>query len=187
MQNSTELFDQYVKKRYNISSEGKLVAEKEGAIVATDKEDPFNTDVKKEFRTLKFEERKHPLFECEKDGEKYFVIPMVGKGLWGPVWGYVALKSDYNTIYGAIFDHKTETPGLGAEIKGENFEKQFLGLTIMEGEKFKSIKVHKGGSGLGAEDVHGVDGISGGTITSKGVDEMLKRTLEIYSNYFKTL
>ena len=124
------------------------------------------------------------MFVCTKEnGEKNFIIPMVGKGLWGPIWGYVALKQDMNTIAGATFDHKTETPGLGAEIKEEEFEKQFIGKSIFDDNEFVSVLVLKGGVKEGEE--HSVDGISGGTITSNGVSEMIERTLRIYEPYFK--
>ena len=81
-----------------------------------------------------------------------------------------------NTVAGATFDHKTETPGLGAEIKEDDFESQFIDKSIFDGSEFVSIDVLKGGGGKGNE--HGVDGISGGTITSNGVGEMLERTLK---------
>ena len=125
-----------------------------------------------------------PLFVCTKDdGEKNYIVPLVGKGLWGPIWGYIAFKKDMNTVAGATFDHKTETPGLGAEIKEDDFGNAFIGKSIFEGQNFVSIKVVKGGAKEG--DMHGVDAISGGTITSNGVTEMIERTLSIYEPYFK--
>jgi Na+-transporting NADH:ubiquinone oxidoreductase subunit C len=98
----------------------------------------------------------------------------------------VALEGDMNTVYGASFGHKSETPGLGAEIDTEAFQKQFRGKKIFdESGKFVSVKVIKGGAA--PEDLHGVDAISGGTITSNGVTEMLQRTLNNYTGYFKTM
>ena len=133
------------------------------------------------------EERNYPVFVYEKDnGEKKFVIPVRGKGLWGPIWGYLALNDDLSTIYGAIFDHKGETPGLGAEINTDWFEQPFVGKTIFnEDNEFVSITVVKGGAD--PADPHGVDGISGGTITSKGLEEMLKDCLTGYINHFQAL
>lgn len=126
----------------------------------------------------------YPLFVCTmENGEKYYIVPLVGKGLWGPIWGYVAFKQDMNTVMGATFDHKSETPGLGAEIKEPFFENQFIGKTIFEDEDFISVDVVKGGAG--SDNKHGVDAISGGTITSNGVAEMIERTLRIYVPYFK--
>lgn len=180
-----ELFQQYVKERVVISFKGEILSSNKGEIVGTDKEDGFNLDVKKQYKSIKnIEERSFPFYVCEKDGETYYVIPMVGNGLWGPVWGFVALESDYNTVYGATFDHKTETPGLGAEISQDFFEKQFNGKQIFENGNYVSIDVIKGGAPAG--DKHSVDGITGGTITSDGVSDMLKNTLEVYAKYFKS-
>lgn len=127
----------------------------------------------------------YPLFVLEKDGENVFVVPVVGTGLWGPIWGYVTVAKDGKTVVGAVFDHKSETPGLGAEIKEASFQKPFEGKTIFdEAGEFTGIKVMKGGA---KGDAHGVDAISGGTITSNGVTEMLMRTLKLYEPYFQSL
>jgi Na+-transporting NADH:ubiquinone oxidoreductase subunit C len=125
-----------------------------------------------------------PLYICKLDSqEKFSIIPVKGTGLWGPIWGYIALKSDFNTIYGAIFNHKSETPGLGAEIATPNFSGQFSDKQIFDEGNFVSILVMKGGAEKG--NVHQVDAISGGTITSKAVEEMLKSSIGEYLNYFK--
>ena len=148
----------------------------------------FNIDIKKEFRdkNISVSDRNYPLYICEKDGDKYYIIPVVGTGLWGPIWGFVALESDFKTIYGANFDHKSETPGLGAEIKYASYSNQYTGETISDSTgSFQPIIVVKDGSGSGINSK--VDGITGGTITSKGVEEMTTRTLEVYVNYFKSL
>ena len=108
---------------------------------------------------------------------------MVGSGLWGPIWGFIALESDCNTIFGASFDHKSETPGLGAEIRESFFEDAFIGKKILDqNNQFVSVDVVKGGAEAGS--YHQVDGITGGTITSDGVTNMLKSDLEVYNNYF---
>lgn len=127
-----------------------------------------------------------PLFKCDIDGNVSYIVPLVGKGLWGPIWGYIAIGSDGNTVAGATFDHKTETPGLGAEISTKGFQAPFKGKTIFdENGNYVSVKVMKGGAPEGAK--HGVDAISGGTITSNGVTEMIYRTLNIYKPFFKGL
>jgi Na+-transporting NADH:ubiquinone oxidoreductase subunit C len=111
---------------------------------------------------------------------------MVGTGLWGPVWGYVSVQDDGRTIFGSTFDHKGETPGLGAEIATPVFENRFPGKTFTtDAGEFRGITVYKGGTNT--TDPHGVDGISGGTITSQGVDEMLKRTLAVYDRFLQTV
>ncbi|MFH0756026.1 MAG: NADH:ubiquinone reductase (Na(+)-transporting) subunit C [Bacteroidota bacterium] len=133
------------------------------------------------------EERNYPVFVYSVDGgDKKYVVPVRGKGLWGPIWGTIALDSDLNTISGAVFDHKGETPGLGAEISTGWFQKPFAGKTIFdENGKFVSIEVAKGGADPSSR--HQVDAISGGTITSKGLEAMLADCLEGYAAYFKSL
>ena len=125
-----------------------------------------------------------PLYISNIDGSEKYIIPLRGTGLWGPIWGYISLDNDMNTVYGAVFDHKAETPGLGAEINRDFFEKPFNGKRIfdLEGD-FVSIAVIKGGAK--ENDYHGVDGISGGTITSDGVTAMLKERLDKYLPYFE--
>ena len=108
----------------------------------------FNVDIKKEFRdkNISVSDRNYPLYICEKDGDKYYIIPVVGTGLWGPIWGFVALESDFKTIYGANFDHKSETPGLGAEIKYASYSDQYTGETISDTTgSFQPIIVVKDG------------------------------------------
>lgn len=184
--NASDLFYEYITNRATLNYDGEIIETREGEIIATDAKDPFNVDVQKEYRNpdLKPEDRHYPIYFAEKDGKQLVVVPMVGKGLWGPIWGYVALEGDYNTVYGATFDHKTETPGLGAEIKEPMFEDPFKGKKIYNDQgELVSIDVKKGGAS--PEDKHAVDGITGGTITSNGVDEMLSRTLRVYDKYFK--
>src|SRR5690606_23738652 len=91
-----------------------------------------DVDIKAQFRdkTLAVEDRDYPLYVAEVDGKTKYVIPLVGSGLWGPIWGYIAVDEDKETIYGAKFDHKTETPGLGAEIKQEFYYSQYVGEKI---------------------------------------------------------
>jgi len=121
------------------------------------------------------------------DAKKYYIVPMQGVGLWGPIWGYLSIGDDFNTVYGAYFDHKGETPGLGAEIAEKPFQEQFSGKKIMQEGKFVSVYVTKITEKIPYGPEHRVDGISGGTITSKGVDAMLKNCVEPYMAYFATL
>lgn len=173
--NAQELFDKYLKEKKVIDKDGKTYNEV----------DAFDVDVRGQYRNKQLAdgERRYPLYVCNKDGKDYVVLPVVGNGLWGPIWGYVSLEDNYNTIYGAAFDHKGETPGLGAEIREKSFQKQFEGKEIMENGKFVSVYARKGGALPG--NTHQVDAITGGTITSNGVSEMLERNLFIYSSYLK--
>lgn len=123
-----------------------------------------------------FDEGKYPIFEAS-DGR--VVIPVTGSGLWGPIWGYVALGSDMDTIAGIVMAHKGETPGLGAEIATPQFQAHFVGKKIFAGDEFVSVKLRKGGA-METNIEHEVDAISGGTKTSDGVTNMLYNSLSNY-------
>lgn len=132
------------------------------------------------------EQQQFPMFICKKDdGSTNYIIPVRGNGLWGPIWGFIAVGEDGNTIVGSSFGHKGETPGLGAEISEKAFQEQFVNKKLLnESGEYVSVKVIKGADT--ESNPHGVDAISGGTITSNGVSEMLQRTLGYYVNYLKT-
>ncbi|MDF1571811.1 MAG: NADH:ubiquinone reductase (Na(+)-transporting) subunit C [Bacteroidales bacterium] len=131
------------------------------------------------------EERLYPVFVYTAEGGAHkYIVPVRGKGLWGPIWGYMAFEPDMNTIAGAIFDHSKETPGLGAEINTNWFEEEFIGKKIFnEQGEFVSIGVLKNAET--ANNPHAVDAISGGTITSNGLDDMLEDYLAGYVAHFK--
>lgn len=132
---AAEVYQDYILEEL-VVSEGSLV---QGV-------DAFNVDMAKEIR-LENDERNAPLYVAEKDGKTFYVIPLRGAGLWGPIWGYISLEEDLNTVYGAVFDHKAETPGLGAEIKYPIFTEQFRGKKILDDQgNFLGIDVRKGGS-----------------------------------------
>ncbi len=176
------LYQQSLRESLILSPDGKV---KQGDAMA------FDVDLLKEYKACKAgvldeSEVNYPLFVCESEGQELYVIPLMGTGLWGPIWGYVSVKKDGKTIYGSTFDHKGETPGLGAEITMDFFEDQFPERTLVAADgSYTGISVVKAGKGDGRADA--VDGITGGTITSDGVDEMLKRTLKVYDMYFKSL
>ena len=173
-----KMFAQYITEQIVLNKKGEAVT---GGTPA------FDIDLKKELdkaKTGDADKELFPLFICHKDNQSFYIIPVRGKGLWGPIWGYIALEGDMNTVYGASFGHKSETPGLGAEIETEAFQKQFTGKKIFdEGGQFVSVKAVKGGAS--PENTHGVDAVSGATITSDGVSEMIKRSLSNYVPYFK--
>jgi Na+-transporting NADH:ubiquinone oxidoreductase subunit C len=122
--------------------------------------------------------RRLPLYICKKENKTYYIFALRGKGLWGPIWGYLSLEDDFNSVYGVYFGHETETPGLGANISTSKFQSRFKGKKLFENSKFVSIKVIKGGAD--PYDLHGVDAISGSTVTSKGVEEMLNDCISGY-------
>ena len=147
-------------------------------------QDAFDIDTKAQL-SLPSAERTLPIFVIQNNGKTNYVIPVYGAGLWGPIWGYVAIADDGNTIVGAVFDHKGETPGLGAEIATPMFYNQFVGKRIFEGNRFVSISVIKPGSTALTD--HSVDGISGGTITSSAVGDMLMNCLGEYNAFLLKL
>jgi Na+-transporting NADH:ubiquinone oxidoreductase subunit C len=169
-----QMFSQYIVSAKLINTKGEEI---EG--------NAFEIDLQEENRKVP-EERMLPLFVSEVDGRTYYIVPLRGKGLWGALWGYLSLESDLATIVGANFDHASETPGLGAEISESFFEDQFKDKRIFdEAGNFTPVRVVKGGAPAG--DPHGVDAISGGTITSNGVSNMLRDGLEGYLTYFQKL
>ena len=182
-------FNKYVTEEVVINQDGKVVEEYKGD--AKEKGKAFNLKLKEQYYN-KSQDKPYelPLYILNKDGKTIYIVPLLGTGLWGPIWGNIALKDDLNTVVGVYFDHKGETPGLGAEITTKHFREPFVGKKIFdENGKFTSIEVVKGGVKKLPNNmqIHGVDAISGGTITSKGVDAMLKNVLESYLPYFKEL
>lgn len=149
-------------------------------------DDAFAVDVAAE-ASKPAAERRLPLFVClGNDNSEKYIIPLYGAGLWGPIWGYIAIDSDGSTVYGAYFAHQGETPGLGAEIAKPAFSDQFDGKHIFKDGRFLPVTVvKKGMKPQGDEDY--VDGISGGTITSKGVAAMLDNCLQPYRPILESL
>jgi len=132
-------------------------------------------------------DRQLPLFVYKGDnGNTFYILSVRGNGLWDEIWGCVALEKDLTTVVGASFDHKGETPGLGAEIKDNPaFSRQFKGTKIFDADgNFTSINVRKGGA---KDRTHEVDGISGATVTADGVGEMLYRGIKYYQPYFNKI
>jgi Na+-transporting NADH:ubiquinone oxidoreductase subunit C len=149
----------------------------------------FDLNLKEElYAKTKGKEYFLPVYIANVDGKKLYIFPLQGRGLWGQIYGNLALSDDLATVAGSQFGHDKETPGLGAEIELPMFEHQFLGKKIFDASgKFTSIKVMKGASKIltGDQLTHGVDAISGGTITSNGVSEMIQTNLENYLPYIK--
>jgi Na+-transporting NADH:ubiquinone oxidoreductase subunit C len=190
-----DMYERYIVREEAINSKGEIVSVFENGQMVTGDVRPFDIDLKVELYKLErlrsgrsTEEPFFPVYICQKNDENYYIIPVLGRGLWGPIWGNLAFESDLNTIYGVTFDHKSETPGLGAEINTKSFQDQFIGKQIFDHSgEFTSISVVKGGIGTLPPDRrnHGVDAVSGGTITSDGLGEMLKDCLSNYIQYIK--
>ena len=165
---------EYVENTYKKYVKQDMLMQADGTL--TENQDGFSTAYEKEVKTNK---RFH-VFVAEKDGDTKYVFPVYGTGLWGAIWGYVALNSDKNTVYGVYFSHASETPGLGAEIATEHFQTLFSGKKAVDNGQIV-LGVVKNGK-LEKPECQ-VDGISGGTITSDGVNLMLKNCLSNYKNF----
>jgi Na+-transporting NADH:ubiquinone oxidoreductase subunit C len=168
------IYKKTVTKAYLVNNKGEVT---DSSVLSA-----FETDISKEVGKPAAE-RRLPVYEATLNGEKKFILPVYGAGLWGPIWGYVALNADRNTIYAASFSHQGETPGLGAEINTLKFQKPFIGKQLFKNGTFKSVAVLK--AGQKAKGMDAVDAISGGTITSKGVQAMLQNSLSAYESFLK--
>ena len=125
-----------------------------------------------------FAEGKYPIFVATSG----VVVPLYGAGLWGPIWGYIALDTDMNTVKGIVLDHSGETPGLGAEITTPKHQAMYPGKTVYEGDAIVGVTLKKGGADK--NNPHEVDAITGGTKTSDGVSAMISDCLNYYKPYF---
>ena len=175
-----EEFNKYITKQVYI--EGNDVVEDDKA---------YLIDVKKEKALAKDPNynRKLPLFIAEKDGRNLYVAPIRGKGLWDAIWAYVSIDEDM-IIRGIYFDHKAETPGLGANIKQRFFMDDFIGESLLDNEgNFKGVTVSKTNLDPKNEDKYDneVDAIAGSTITGDGVTAMIRSDLSLYQPYFNSL
>jgi len=171
-----DVYQKYIRNAIGVNNKGEIV-EKDANKV-------FSIEMANELKKAP-DNQILPVFMAILDkGDTAYAVPLRGKGLWGSIWGYISFKTDFNTVEGTIFDHKGETPGLGAEINTKMFQGHFFGKEIFdEKDALVSISIVKGGAK--PDDIHGVDAISGGTITSKGVEKMLRDNLTNYEAYFK--
>jgi Na+-transporting NADH:ubiquinone oxidoreductase subunit C len=174
------LYDQKVKSE---------VVDINGEPVSTDqKGNPISAEkvnIQKNYR-FSADERVYPVYKfIGETGEvEAFIFPMFGAGLWDWISGYIALEDDLNTIKGVAFDHKSETPGLGARITSSEIQQRFVGKKIFEGNELVSVAMVKGEGNQGLDE-HQVDGMSGATLTGKGVNAMLKAYLNCYEPYIQ--
>ncbi len=187
--NVEALYDKYIVKELIVDLNGNVLSEY-SKNVNSKKERAFDINLKialksiNEFKLGKLKDKpKLPVYVFNKDNELFYIFPLLGQGLWGAIWGNVALKEDKNTIIGIQFDHESETPGLGAEINKNSFESSFIGKQIFdEKNNFISVNIVKN---LTQKDLHSVDAISGGTITCNGTKDMLFNCLLNYKEFLK--
>ncbi|MGB5647497.1 Na(+)-translocating NADH-quinone reductase subunit C [Muriicola sp.] len=155
----------------------------------TEDDQAYLIDLKKQLDVMKDGKTpKLPVFIGKKDGETYYIVPMYGKGLWDAIWGFMALDENM-TVKGVYFDHKAETPGLGANIKQRYFMDDFTGESILNGSNYTGIKVAKGNNDPvnKIKDDNEVDALAGATITGNGVSAMISKTVSLYKGYFESL
>ena len=155
----------------------------------TQDDQAYMIDIKKELDRMKDGQTPRlPVFVGKKDGETFYIVPMYGKGLWDAIWGFMALDRNM-VVQGVYFDHKAETPGLGANIKQRYFMDDFTGESILDGSNYAGIKVAKGNNDPVNEDKddNAVDALAGATITGNGVSAMISKTVNLYKDYFESL
>ena len=167
-------FETYITKQYVIQN-GQMTEDPEAYLI----------DLKREEAS---DNPRLPLFVGEKDGKKFYIVPMRGKGLWDAIWGFVSVD-DQKVIQGAYFDHKGETPGLGANIKMRYFMDDFIGESIENNGAIVGVKVAKGNNDPVNEDKYDneVDALAGATITGNGLSAMLSTSLKKYESFFNSL
>jgi Na+-transporting NADH:ubiquinone oxidoreductase subunit C len=175
-----DFFNKYIKKQLVITDGTKTSENNEAYLI----------DVKKEQEKAKNgETRRLPLMVGEKDGQTYYIAPIRGKGLWDAIWAYIAMDKNM-VVKGAYFDHKGETPGLGANIKERFFMDDFTGEHLLDANgNFKGVDVSKSNADPTNQDKtdNEVDAIAGSTITGNGVSAMIRNELKLYVPFFKNL
>ena len=180
-------FAEVIKEAIVVDGNGKVVNTATSDIA---KSEAFNISTSEQTSLMKDgapkEELRLPVFIADlPDGSQAYIFSAYGAGLWGPIWGWVSLKTDLSTVVGVKFDHSGETPGLGAEIATPKFAGQFTGKEMFTEGEFTSIAIVKGGAKEGSTNE--VDAISGGTITSKALDSSIRMWMEAYLPYIKSL
>lgn len=182
VKNAEELYKKYFVQELTVNKKGEVISTYENETLKGEVR-PFNVELSKEL--AKGEEAMLPIFICNQEGKTVYVVPVHGKGLYDAIWGNVAIEEDLNTVRGVLFDHKGETPGLGAEITNPAFPAQFKGKKIFENDEVKLAVVK--GQKTEEEKQYQADAVTGATNTSNGVSNMLKDCLSNYIEYFKTL
>lgn len=162
-----------------------LVLDKEGNIITGI--DPASVNVEAEYKSGN--PTKFPLYNLKSEVDpanfESCIMPLYGNGLWDNIWGFVSVGGDFNTITGAVFDHKAETPGLGARITEPDVQARFVGKKIFkENGTFKGVKMQKGEGKDYSDNPHQVDGMSGASMTGSGLNDMLITYLQYYQPFF---
>lgn len=183
--NIRNVADEEAARKYNDVVEADMIIDTDANI--TDTGSKGGEDAAFKLNSADYKQGKLAVYVCNVEGQRKYVIPVYGMGLWGPIWGYIALDADKNTIYGAYFNHESETAGLGAEIKDSKaWQEQFRGKRIfLEGSDKIAIAVRK------PSDIRNpnseCDAVTGATLTSDGVSLMLQECFNKYVKYLKNI
>tara|TARA_Y100000768_G_scaffold286322_1_gene220647 strand:- start:143 stop:871 length:729 start_codon:yes stop_codon:yes gene_type:complete len=175
-ENSEKLYKSYITNALSLKSDGTIDKEVDAFKIKLNKELKKNPD-----------QQRFPIYIANVENNNYYIIPLRGAGLWDAIWGYIALKDDKSTIKGAVFDHKSETAGLGAEITQDWFQNRFVDEKVMDiNGNLVGINVSKTNNDPKDLDKldHEVDAISGATITGDGVTDMILERLKHYLPFF---
>ena len=177
-----EAYSQNIKEAYTINLKGEKVRDLNTEVKSIELQD----GLKAQNKNIKdgSDAADLPVYVFNKDGKSVTVVPVYGAGLWGPIWGYIALDEDLQTIVGAYFDHDSETPGLGAKIKDDpSFRAEFIGkkVNVASDPVFSVVKV-----GTSADENSSVDAITGATMTSKGLGEAIAFWLKAYAPFLSS-
>lgn len=125
-----------------------------------------------------------PIYICNVEGATKYVVPVSGRGLWGGLWGYVAINEDCATVYGAYFSHESETAGLGSPIAEQKFQDQFCGKQLFADTAATQVALTIVKKGQVKNEATEVDGLTGATLTTKGAAAMVTDGLQKYINFF---
>ena len=177
-----EAYSQNIREAYTINLKGEKVRDLNTEVKSIELQD----GLKAQNKNIKdgSDAADLPVYVFNKDGKSVTVVPVYGAGLWGPIWGYIALDEDLQTIVGAYFDHDSETPGLGAKIKDDpSFRAEFIGkkVNVASDPVFSVVKV-----GTSADENSSVDAITGATMTSKGLGEAIAFWLKAYAPFLSS-
>tara|TARA_B110000908_G_C10171256_1_gene410937 strand:- start:29 stop:727 length:699 start_codon:yes stop_codon:yes gene_type:complete len=144
----------------------------------------YDLNLKKEYKKAA-DDRQFPVFIYKDASTTNYILPLIGLGLWDEVNGFAAFNSDFKTLKGVAFDHVAETPGLGAVITQKWFQDLFKGKTIFNKDNDYLLKIYK--AGKSPNGISDVDGLSGATLTTEGMDNMMRDCIPNYLNYFNSL
>ena len=181
--NIRELGDAESAEKYKEVVKADMIVDANAQVVEAGEQGGENAAFK--LNSADYKAGKLAVYDCEVDGKKKYVIPVYGMGLWGPIWGYIALDDDKNTVFGAYFNHDSETAGLGAEIKDSKaWQDQFIGKKIFSADGQKIAIAVKKKSDV-KNPASECDAVTGATLTSDGVSLMLQDCFAKYVSFLK--